>query len=97
MLIIIIIGIGKEKKKMLVVAREIDLTDFYDLKDICWSGAITRLDEIEELGLEEEFFNYVVMMFEFNEEVITETDINDFIWFECDKWIEEHKQKEEEK
>ena len=54
------------------------INDFSDLQMFCWSGAQSRLDEIEELGLE------------------NITDINDFIWFECDEWIEEHKEENED-
>ena len=76
----------------IIETKEID--DFYDLRDICWSGAIQRLDEIEELGLEDEFMDYLLE--NFMDAEYTTTDLNDFIWFECDDWIEEHTTKEDE-
>lgn len=69
-----------------------EINNFYDLRDLCWSGALQRLDEIEELGLEDEFMYYLQEIF--CDETPSLTDINDFIWFECDDWIEEHKGEE---
>lgn len=70
------------------------IDDFYDLMDLCWSGALDRLKEIEELGLQDVFFDYLESVFEY--ETYTLTNINDFIWFEVDDWIEEHKGGENE-
>ena len=78
----------------ITVIETIEITDFYNLRDMCWSGAIQRLDEIEELGLEDEFMDY---LFEnFADAEYTSTDLNDFIWFECDDWIEEHKESDDD-
>ena len=66
------------------------IDSFRDLEDLCWSGAQSRLAEISNLDLEEEFFEYLCEQLEWREE-LTLTDINDFIWFEVDDWIEEHK------
>lgn len=71
------------------------INDFSDLQMFCWSGAQSRLDEIEELGLEDEFMEYLEEMFS-DDTDYTLTDINDFIWFECDEWIEEHKEENED-
>lgn len=80
---------------MITYKKEIETFD--ELKELCWSGASDRLDEIEELGLQDEFMKYLTSMFEYTPDMwITETDINDFIWFECDDWIEQHKEKGEE-
>ena len=68
------------------------LDTFNELYDRCWSGALNTLDEIEELGLEDEFMDYLEETFI---EDVDSTDLNDFIWFECDDWIEEHKECEE--
>ena len=68
---------------------------FDDLLDVCWAGAQPRLDEIAELGLEDEFMEYLTYNFD-NDTEYTLTDINDFIWFECDNWIEEHKEENED-
>ena len=71
--------------------KYVDTIDtFGDLYDLCWAGALARLDEIEELDLEDEFMTYLTYNFD-NDTEYTLTDINDFIWFECDDWIEEHK------
>ncbi len=69
--------------------------DFNDLYRICWSGARDRLDEIFNNDLEEEFMEYLRENF-FEDRDYTTTDLNDFIWFECDDWIEEHKESEDE-
>ena len=66
------------------------ITSFWDLDDLCWSGARDRINEIIEYGLEQEFWDYLQENFDSDSEY-TLTDINDFIWFECDDWIEEHK------
>ena len=63
------------------------IDNFYDLQDMCWSGASQVLDIVSEHDLEDEFFDYVTSMFD---EPPTITEINDFIWFECDNWLEEH-------
>lgn len=43
------------------------------------------------LNLEDEFMEYLSYMLSYSKE-LTLTDINDFIWFEVDDWIEEHKE-----
>lgn len=77
---------------MIQYKNEID--SFEELKDLCWSGALQRLDEIEELDLEDEFMDYLQEIF--CDETPSSTDINDFIWFDCDDWIEEHKGEEDD-
>ena len=71
------------------------ISTFDELYDTSWSGAIPRLDEISELGLEDEFMEYLAEMLSYNIE-ITRTTINDFIWFECDEWIEQHKESDDD-
>lgn len=70
-----------------------DINNFYELYDLAWGGAIDRLDEIIDLGLQHEFMVYLEEMLSCDED-LTLTDINDFIWFECDDWIDEHKEEE---
>lgn len=77
---------------MIQYKNEID--SFEELKDLCWGGALQRLDEIEELDLEDEFMDYLQEIF--CDETPSLTDINDFIWFDCDDWIEEHKGEEDD-
>ena len=66
------------------------IDNFYDLKDLCWSGALQTLKIVEDNDLEDEFFEYVTIMFDLCDTPPTLTEINDFIWFECDDWLEEN-------
>lgn len=65
------------------------IEEFYNLRDVCWSGAQQRLDEIEENNLEDEFMDYLRDNF-FDDGEYTITELNDFIWFDCDEWLEQH-------
>lgn len=73
-----------------------EIQNFYDLIDLCWSGALDRLKEIEELDLGNEFMSYLEDICSCYDEPMTLCEINDFIWFECDEWIDEHKQELED-
>lgn len=75
---------------MLEVKETFTLSNIYDLKEHCWSGAIARIDEAIENDIGDEFFDYIVSMFDWSDEDIDLTQVNDFIWFECDEWLEEH-------
>ena len=66
-----------------------DLADFP-----AWSGAKDRLDEIIELGIEDEAEDYIREMF--YGETPTDTQINDLLWFDMDDWIEEHREEEDD-
>ena len=66
---------------------------FDELYNLCWSGALQRLDEIRDLDLEDEFMEYLSDILSYSKD-LTLTDINDFIWLEVDEWIEEHKGEE---
>ena len=59
-----------------------ELNGFYDLKDNSWSGAIDTLEDIEKAELEEEFMEHLENIF--GEDIPTETELNDYIWFERD-------------
>lgn len=61
------------------VKKEID---FEDLKDMCWSGAVDTLEEIENAEKEEELIELLESTFE--DKIPTETEINDFLWFKDD-------------
>ena len=75
----------------------VDISTFSDLKAECWSGAIARLREIEELGIEDEFMDYLEEnFFDYEDKNYELSELNDFIWFECDDWIDEHKEKDDE-
>ena len=59
-----------------------EIISFEDLKKNSWSGAVDTLNRIEELELENEFMQ--ILEDAFCDEIPTETDVNDFIWFETD-------------
>ena len=60
--------------------------NFNDLRNNCWSGAIDTLETIEENEKEEELMTLLEDTFE---DVPTETEVNDFLWFEDDFIFEE--------
>lgn len=62
---------------MLEVKQELN---FEDLKNNCWSGAITTLTKIEEEGKEEELMNHLEDIF--YDSTPTMTELNDYLWFE---------------
>ena len=53
--------------------------EFYKLLENSWSGAIDTLEDIEAAEKEEEFMQYLEMVFEDYGEVDS-TMLNDFIW-----------------
>lgn len=61
--------------------------DFDELVNACWSGAEGILKDIQDTGFENEFMDYLEDMF--CDEVPTMTQINDFIRFECNGWLED--------
>lgn len=67
--------------------------DFDNLKENSWSGAINTLETIEENEKEEELMQLLELTFE---DVPTETEVNDFLWFDDDFIFEELGIKEEE-
>lgn len=73
--------------------------DFNELFQNSWSGAIDTLKEIEKNDKEEELMEYLEEVF--SESVPTETEVNDFLWFESDEIYEylgmsENEEEEEE-
>lgn len=60
--------------------------DFEDLKRNSWSGAINTLEKIEENEKEEELLELLEYTFE---DVPSETEVNDFLWFDDDFIFEE--------
>lgn len=69
--------------------RIFGVNDFQELKNNSWSGAIQRLDEIEENGKEEEFLSLVNELISSSENGWTDTQLNDFIWFDDEWYFEE--------
>ena len=64
-----------------------EYNNFYEIKDMCWSGAIDTLNDIERNNRENEFMNLLEEMF--METKPTDTEVNDFIWFDRE-YIYEH-------
>lgn len=54
--------------------------DYNDLKENSWSGAVNTLRRIEEANKEEELMNFLENIF--NENIPTDTEVNDILWFE---------------
>ena len=60
---------------MMTVSKELNLKDFE-----AWSGGKDTLNRLIELNKVEEVENLINECF--NNEIITETKLNDFLWFE---------------
>ena len=60
--------------------------DFNELFQNSWSGAIDSLKEIEKNDKENELMEFLEVVF--SESVPTETEVNDFLWFESDEIYE---------
>lgn len=56
---------------------------FEELKDNSWSGAVDTLDDIEKAGKEEELMELLEQVF--FDEIPTDTEVNDYLWFERDE------------
>ena len=54
--------------------------DYNDLRNNSWSGAVNTLKRVEEANKEEELMNFLEDIF--NENIPTDTDVNDLLWFE---------------
>ena len=59
-----------------------EINGFYELVDMVWSGAVDTLEDIQNANKENEFMNFLEMVF--CDDVPTDTNVNDFIWFERD-------------
>ena len=68
----------------LYIKKEFNLGDFE-----AWGGGADRLKEIIELDIVEDVQYYMEEMFG-DEQAVTETDINDMLWFEMDGFIEDY-------
>ena len=73
---------------MIKVITEIENLDDFNF----WGGAVERWEKIKELGLEDD----VIIYLEEHQDYLTETELNDFIWFELDDFIEEMEKEQEE-
>ena len=54
--------------------------DYNDLKENSWSGAVNTLKRIEEANKEEELMNFLEDIF--YENIPSDTEVNDLLWFE---------------
>lgn len=61
---------------------KMEINGFYELADMVWSGAVDTIVDIQNANKENEFMDFLEMVF--FDDVPTDTTINDFIWFERD-------------
>ena len=59
-----------------------EINGFYELADMVWSGAVDTITDIQNANKENEFMNFLEMVF--CDDVPTDTEVNDFLWFERD-------------
>lgn len=59
-----------------------EINGFNELADMVWSGAMDTIADIQNANKEDEFMNFLEAVF--CDEVPTDTEVNDFIWFERD-------------
>lgn len=68
--------------------RIFHVSDFYELKNNSWSGALDRLEIIEKEEKEQEFLNLINDLLSSYENGMTDTQLNDFIWFDEDYYFD---------
>ena len=56
--------------------------NFNDLYENSWSGAINTLDTIIKNDMENELMEHLEEIFD--NQIPTETEVNDYLWFESD-------------
>ena len=61
------------------IMKEYDIEELY--KD-SWSGAINTLDTIMKNDMENELMEHLEDIF--SDQIPTETEVNDYLWFESD-------------
>ena len=61
-----------------------EINGFYELADMVWSGAVDTIADIQNANKENEFMDFLEMIFMDRAEAPTDTEVNDFIWFERD-------------
>lgn len=67
-----------------------EVTDFNELYISSWSGAVQTLDTIKEYGKEEELIEYINDIINncTDRQMISETKLNDILWFDSDNIYE---------
>ena len=73
-----------EKGETIMIKVTVERDGWYDYKENAWGGAITTLDDVEKQGREYEAMEIIE---EYMSEdslgyIPSETELNDFIWFE---------------
>lgn len=66
---------------MFKVQKEISLSEFE-----AWGGAVSRLEKIIYYEMVDEATDYIIAILG---DTFTETELNDFLWFEMDTLFEE--------
>ena len=61
------------------IVREYNFNDLYENS---WSGAINTLDTIIKNDMENELMEHLEEIFDIH--IPTETEVNDYLWFESD-------------
>lgn len=59
-----------------------EVYDFWQLMENSWSGAVATLEDIKEANKEEELMELLEEAF--CGKIPTETEVNDFLWFDSD-------------
>lgn len=57
-----------------------EIGNYYELKEMLWSGALDTLEDIEKADKEEELMTHLEEVF--MDETPTDTNVNDYLWFE---------------
>ena len=64
-----------------------EINGFYELADMVWSGAVDTITDIQNANKENGLMNLLEEVY--CDEIPTDTEVNDFLWFERDM-IYEH-------
>ena len=65
------------------------VNNFYTLKEKSWAGALQTLEQVEEKGKEKELLDLINGVLTDYENGLTDTQLNDFLWFDVN-YIEEN-------
>ena len=71
----------------------IEINEYHRLQELCWSGALQTLKEVERQGKETPLMH---LLEEFFVEGATNTEVNDFIWFKAEDYLDLYPHEEEE-
>lgn len=68
--------------------------NWYDIKENAWAGAVSVIEDIEAQGREDEAMSLIEEVF--YDEVPSETDVNDFIWFDLADMLHLYEEEDED-